>query len=447
MEERILTPSQLNREAGQQLRHWFGMVWLEGEISNFTAAGSGHWYFTLKDDKAQVRCAMFRNRNLHCALRPANGMQVQIRAQVGLYEARGEFQLVAEQMREAGLGELYRRYQALKEKLQKAGLFAPEHKRPLPRFPQHIAVVTSARGAALQDVRKTLQRRWPQVKVTLIDTLVQGEQAAAGIVAALQAADALAADTVLLVRGGGSLEDLWAFNEEQVVRAVFELRTPIVAAIGHETDTTLAELAADLRAATPTAAAEQATPDRQALQRQLAQSKQRLKQALQRALEQQQLHLGHLDKRLQQVNPHRQLAQRQRALRQQALRLRHAATLQVQEKRKRLQRLEQRLQARHPAVELQKRAHRLATARLRLRQHGAQLLPERQQRFARQLEKLNLLNPLHTLERGYSITLDAQGRPLYSVQQVRAGERIQTRLADGSLLSRVDETKTSGRSV
>lgn len=437
MAERILTPSQLNREAAEHLRHLFGMVWLEGEISNFTAARSGHWYFTLKDERAQVRCAMFANRNRLCGLQPENGLKVQIRAQVSLYEARGDFQLIAEQMREAGLGELHRRYEALKKKLQAEGLFNPERKQPIPPFPRHIVVITSAKGAALQDVRQTLERRWPQVQLTLIDTLVQGEQATGQIAKALQQADRLAADTLLLVRGGGSLEDLWAFNEEAVVRAIAALKTPVIAAIGHETDTTLAELAADLRAATPTAAAEQASPHRQTLLEQLQRQQQRLRQALQGRLQQQSLHVDHLEKRLQQAHPSRQLQQQHRQLEQLRHRLRQHMGHDLRQRQQHLRHLQQRLQANHPALRLERLRNHLSQLKLRLSQQGRRSLERPQQRFQQQLQKLNLLNPLHTLERGYSITLDERGRAVRDIQQVQTGDRLTTRVQNGEITSQV----------
>ncbi len=443
MAERILTPSQLNREAAEHLRHLFGMVWLEGEISNFTAARSGHWYFTLKDERAQVRCAMFANRNRLCQLRPENGLKVQIRAQVSLYEARGEFQLIAEQMREAGLGELHRRYEALKKKLQAEGLFDPARKQAIPPFPRHLVVITSAKGAALQDVRQTLERRWPQAQLTLIDTLVQGEQAAGQIVQALQQADRLAADTLLLVRGGGSLEDLWAFNEEAVVRAIAALKTPVIAAIGHETDTTLAELAADLRAATPTAAAEQASPHRQTLREQLQRQHQRLKQALQTRLQQQALHVDHLEKRLQQAHPSRQLQNQRQQLAQLRHRLRQHMGHDLRQRQQQLRHLEQRLQASHPALRLERLRHQLGQLKLRLAQQGRRSLERPQQRFQQQLQQLNLLNPLHTLERGYSITLDEQGRAVQDIQQIQTGDRLTTRVQNGEITSRVIDKKAT----
>ena len=437
MAERVLTPSQLNREAAEHLRHLFGMIWLEGEISNFTAARSGHWYFTLKDDQAQVRCAMFANRNRLSRIQPENGMLVQIRAQVSLYEARGEFQLIAEQLREAGIGALHRRYEALKKKLQAEGLFEPERKQPIPPFPRHIVVITSAKGAALQDVRQTLQRRWPQVRLTLIDTLVQGEQAAGQIVNALQQADQLAADTLLLVRGGGSLEDLWAFNEEPVVRAIHALRTPVIAAIGHETDTTLAELAADLRAATPTAAAEQATPDRHTLLRQLGQQQQRLQQALQGQLQQRQLHVDHLEKRLQQAHPARRLQQQRLQLQHLRQSLQQHMHQRQHHAHHQLQQLTQRLQRQHPALRLERLRHRLVENRQRLQQQGRKILDQRQQTFQQQLQKLNLLNPLHTLERGYSITRDQQGHAVQDIHSIETGDLLTTRVQNGEIQSRV----------
>ena len=262
----ILTISLLNRLARERLESAFPLCWVAGEVSNLTIASSGHAYFSLKDSSAQVRCVMFRNRAQLLGWRLENGQHIEARVLVTLYEARGDFQLNVETARKAGVGNLYEQFVRLKEKLEREGLFAEERKRPLPAFPRRLGVVTSLQAAALRDVLSTLKRRAPHLEIVLYPTLVQGEEAPAQIVAALETASRRSeCDVLILCRGGGSLEDLWAFNDETVARAIRACRVPVVAGIGHETDFTIADFAADRRAATPTAAAELAAPERAAL--------------------------------------------------------------------------------------------------------------------------------------------------------------------------------------
>jgi exodeoxyribonuclease VII large subunit len=261
-ESPILSVSDLNRMARLTLERGIPQVWVTGELSNLTRAASGHWYFTLKDSQAAVRCAMFRNRNLFMDWVPENGLRVELRAQPTLYEPRGEFQLSVEVMRRAGLGALYEAFARLKERLEREGLFDAARKRPLPPYPSQIGLITSPQAAALRDVLTTLRRRWPLARVLLYPTPVQGEGAAEAIAAALATAGARGeCQVLLLVRGGGSIEDLWAFNEEVVARAIAACPIPVVSGIGHETDFTIADFVADRRAPTPTGAAQLATPD------------------------------------------------------------------------------------------------------------------------------------------------------------------------------------------
>jgi len=278
----VLSVSDLNRYSRELLEAAFPSVWVEGEISNFSAPSSGHWYFTLKDSDAQVRCAMFRNRNLRARLRPANGDRVLVRGSVSLYTARGEYQLIAEELEAAGAGALQRALELLRQRLAAEGLFAPERKRALPPFPAHLGVITSATGAALHDILTVLRRRYPPLRVSVFPVPVQGEGAGAQIAAAIASANRVAAtldpplDVLLVGRGGGSLEDLWAFNEEILARAIHASALPVVSAVGHETDFTIADFVADVRAPTPSAAAELLTPDRDTLLRSLAASRTRL---------------------------------------------------------------------------------------------------------------------------------------------------------------------------
>src|SRR5690606_35272474 len=261
-EREILSVSQLNRRAKQLLETHLPLLWVEGELSNVSQPSSGHWYFTLKDDQAQVRCAMFRNRNMLVRFKPQQGQQVLVRARVSLYEGRGDYQLIAEHMEEAGTGALQRAFEALKAKLGAEGLFDEARKRPIPTLPRHIGVITSPTGAAIRDVLTVLERRFPSIPVTVIPVAVQGKESAPQIVRALELANRCGLfDVLLLTRGGGSLEDLWSFNEEAVARAVAASQLPVVCAVGHEVDFSIADFVADLRAPTPSAAAELMTPD------------------------------------------------------------------------------------------------------------------------------------------------------------------------------------------
>jgi len=281
-----LTVSELNRRSRQVLENQFGLVWVTGEISRATLAASGHWYFTLKDEGAAVDCAMFKGRAQYLEFRPENGLKVEVRARVTIYEPRGAYQLGVEQMRHAGLGALFEAFERLKARLGKEGLFDESRKRPLPPHPRAIGVVTSLAAAALRDILATLARRAPMVPVIVYPTLVQGEGAAALVARAIATANARAeCDVLVVARGGGSLEDLWAFNEEAVARAIAASAIPVVSGVGHETDFTIADFAADLRAATPTAAAVAASPDREALLARLAHARSRLSRAGGRAVE------------------------------------------------------------------------------------------------------------------------------------------------------------------
>src|SRR5574340_462515 len=267
----VISVSELNRSARQILEQRLPLLWVAGEISNFTQAASGHWYFSLKDDKAQVRCAMFRMKSQYLDWLPENGMQVEVRAQPTLYEPRGEYQLAVENMRRAGLGALYEAFEKLKGRLEKEGLFAAARKKALPAFPRRIGIITSPAAAALRDVLTTLRRRMPNIPVLIYPVPVQGEGAAQKIAAAIQlAGQRRECDVLILCRGGGSIEDLWAFNEEVVARAIAACEIPVICGVGHETDFTIADFAADRRAPTPTAAAELATPHRADLLQRLA---------------------------------------------------------------------------------------------------------------------------------------------------------------------------------
>ncbi|MEH6471460.1 MAG: exodeoxyribonuclease VII large subunit [Halopseudomonas sp.] len=438
----ILSVSDLNQQARQLLEQSFAIIQVEGEISNFVCPSSGHWYFTLKDDRAQVRCALFRNRSRFLKYRPQNGDRVLLRAKVSLYEGRGEYQLIGEYLEAAGSGDLQAAYEALKQKLQLEGLFEPERKRPLPALPKHIGVITSPTGAAIQDILSVLKRRFPATPVTLYPAAVQGNEAPQQLLQALDLAHRSALCDVLIIgRGGGSAEDLCAFNDEALARAIANSSTPIVSAVGHEIDFSISDFVADIRAPTPSAAAELLSPDRQQLAQQLAQYQQRLVQRFQHRLVQQQHQLDALRSRLR--HPGQRLQEQAQRLDSLELRLRHACAKQLLRQRTRQSQLEERLNAQLPSKQITTLKQQLPQLQQRLTQalqHRLQLL---KQRLAEQAHALNAISPLATLERGYAIVTTADQQLLQNSNQLQPGEMIHTRLAHGSFRSQVtdvDET-------
>lgn len=425
----ILTVSELNRQARQLLEQQFPLLWVGGEISNLTRAASGHVYFSLKDNQAQVRCVMYRSRAQLLPWRLENGQQVEAQALVTLYEARGEFQLNVEGMRRAGIGKLYEMFVRLREKLAGEGLFEESRKRALPRFPRRIGIVTSPQAAALRDVIAACARRAPHLELILYPTPVQGAEAPAAIVAALETAYARQeCDVLLVVRGGGSLEDLWAFNDEAVARAIAAASAPtagavppappIIVGVGHETDTTIADYVADCRAATPTAAAELASAGWHAATTEIAE----LSRSLRRAME-------------------REIAMRAQAVDQLALRLVHPAQ-RLKTGRQRLELLARRL---HAAIR-QRTAQQPHLAGLdhRLRQAMAAQLARQRQRLSRCQGALAALSPHATLERGYSIVRIADGGIVREAGQLAIGDRLELHFAVGSAVTEVKKISTDG---
>ncbi len=436
----ILTPSSLNRLVRDLLGDALPQVWIEGELSNVAKPASGHLYFTLKDSGAQVRCAMFKLKASALRFRPVDGMQVLLRAKVGLYEPRGEFQLVAEYMEPAGEGALQREFEQLKARLNAEGLFDPARKRPLPRYARRIGVITSATGAAIRDVLSVLARRWPLADVEVLPVPVQGREAPPAIVAMLRKASASERyDVLLLTRGGGSLEDLWAFNEEAVARAIHASAVPVVSAVGHEIDFSIADFVADLRAPTPSAAAELLVPDTVAVDRHLQQLQQRLLTLQQRRLQTQSQRLDHLLARLQTQRPQAQLQRDHERLLHLQRRLTAILREHSQLRHNRLQRLHARLLAQHPHARLSLLTHRLAEQDQRLRRAITHLLERQQTHLRHAGHALHAVSPLATLERGYAIVFDANGQVLRSAKNVAAGTPLRARLADGELPLRVSE--------
>lgn len=402
----VIPVSLLNRMARERLESAFPLCWVAGEISNLTYAASGHVYFTLKDAQAQVRCVMYRNRAQLLGWRLANGQRIEARVLVTLYEARGDFQLNVENARQAGTGNLYEEFLRRKARLDAEGLFAPEHKRDLPAFPRRIGLITSPQAAALRDVLTTLRRRAPQVGVVLYPTPVQGAGAAREIVAALRmAGERKECDLLILCRGGGSLEDLWEFNDEALARAIRACPLPVISGVGHETDFTLADFAADCRAPTPTAAAELAAPARDTLLDTLAAQRRQLQRQWQSALQGRQQALDLLALRL--VHPAEQIARQRRQLDHLAHRLGGALAQTCARRRQALGALGQRLTVARPQTE--RAARRLDALAHRLDAAGHLALDERRANLARFAAALTHLNPQAVLERGYSLVTDEHG--------------------------------------
>lgn len=435
LDREVLSVSQLNSRARVLLEDVFAQVWVEGEISNLAKPASGHLYFTLKDGQAQVRCALFRQHagRVRQALR--DGLAVKVRGKVSLFEGRGDYQLILDSVEPAGDGALRLAFEALKERLAAEGLFAAERKRPLPAHPQRIGIVSSPTGAVIRDIVSVFKRRAPQVELTLIPTAVQGREATAQIVRALQLADRQGFDALILARGGGSLEDLWCFNEEPVARALAACQTPVVSAVGHETDVSIADFVADVRAPTPSAAAELLAPHSADLRQRLDGLHRQLLLRMRERLARERLRLEACSRRLR--HPGERLRQQAQRLDDLDLRLRRAYVIAQNRRRDRLAHLDTRLAGQHPG-------RQLALLRQRLEQLAEQLprvmqrqLKERQQRLAGAVQTLQIVSPLATLGRGYSILLDERGQAVRAAGQVQPGQKLHARLAEGELEVRV----------
>ncbi|MFO8155244.1 MAG: exodeoxyribonuclease VII large subunit [Pseudomonadota bacterium] len=438
----VISVSELNRTARQTLERAFGGVWVEGELSNVSRPRSGHIYFSLKDGQAQVRCAMFRGRNRLLDFEPCDGQQVVVRARVGFYEARGEFQLVVESMEESGAGELRRAFEALKKQLAAEGLFDAERKRPLPRLPNRVGVITSATGAALRDILTVLGRRFPAIEVVVYPVAVQGDEAAPAIVRMLELAARRAEVDVLLVgRGGGSLEDLWAFNEESVARAIAACPLPVVAAVGHETDVTIADFVADQRAATPSAAAELVSPDGAAWLEQVVGLERRLRATMARRLERLRERRAGLLRRLR--DPRRRLQEQAQRLDELESRLRRGMTRALEARRHHRDNLHRRL--RHPARQLAAAHETRARLHHRLERALHQRLRAHEQRLTLAVRQLDALRPTRVLERGYAILENDHGRVVRAPADAPPGTRLTARLASGRLtVAVVDHPEDTG---
>ena len=434
----IFTVSRLNQTVRLLLEQEMGHVWISGEISNFTQPSSGHWYFTLKDDTAQVRCAMFRNSNRRVTFRPQHGQQVLVRANITLYEPRGDYQIIVESMQPAGEGLLQQKYEQLKAKLQAEGLFDQQYKQPLPSPAHCVGVITSKTGAALHDILHVLKRRDPSLPVIIYPTAVQGDDAPGQIVHAIELANArLECDVLIVGRGGGSLEDLWSFNDERVARAIFNSAIPVVSAVGHETDVTIADFVGDLRAPTPSAAAEIVSRNQQELLRQIQSVQQRLGMAMDYYIANRNRRFTQMFHRLQQQHPQLRLARQQTVLERLRQRMNFALENKIKQANQRQQRGSQRLNQQNPQLRIYRAQTRIQQLEYRLAENVRARLSEQRERFGNVVTHLEAVSPLSTLARGYSVTTATDGKVLKQTKQVKAGDVLTTRLSDGWVESEV----------
>src|SRR3984957_12053447 len=441
---KIFTVSELTRAVREILEGRIGKVWGEGEISNNPKQSSGHHYFTLKDDRSQVPCVMFaRSYGAQARIAISDGMQVQAYGLLSVYEARGQYQLIVQLIQPRGQGLLQAKFEALKRKLQTEGLFDAAHKRPLPKFPCRVALVTSSTGAAVQDMLNILKRRSPWLAILICPVRVQGEGAAAEISEMIDfvssRADELKIDLMVVGRGGGNLEDLWEFNEESVARAIYNSRIPVVSAVGHEIDFTIADFVADLRAPTPSAAAELVVPDIVALQGELVSRRSALDRLIRQALEIRRMHIRRLSEAPHFREPRRLIVERQQRVDQLEMRLSEIWKNVLQRRRSEIGKILAFLSAFRPERWLQAKRGELAGLETRLRRIVSSRLDAGKNRVAELVNVLRLLGPRQTLERGYSITLDANGSVVRSVQALKIGDQLQTKLADGEVNSVVEE--------
>jgi exodeoxyribonuclease VII large subunit len=439
-DSRVLSVTQLNRLARQLLEEHFPAVLVEGEISNLSMPSSGHWYFTLKDAGAQVRCAMFRNRNMFVRLRPRDGMKLLVKARLSLYEGRGDYQLIVESLEETGAGALRRAFEQLKQKLLQEGLFASERKRPLPSLPRHIAVITSPTGAAIRDVLSVLRRRFPATLVTIVPVQVQGQSSAAELTAAVQRVNRrehclVDVDVILLTRGGGSLEDLWSFNDETLARAIAASALPVVSAVGHEVDFTIADFVADLRAPTPSAAAELLSPHQDDYLQLLRTWEARLQTLTKTRITQLNRQLAAVSRLLR--HPGRRLQQQSQRLDELETRLRRAALSRQVALQRRLQLAMLRFKQQAPGQRVARQQQALRQQLEHLHRAMQHRLRYGRQQLAAKSQALQTVSPLATLGRGYSITRDAAGHVLHSYAEATVGSTIETQLAQGKVLSQV----------
>lgn len=439
VQPKIYTVSQLNRETSLLLSEHFLTIRVEGEISNLSMPSSGHLYFSLKDANAQIRCAMFRNQQRRLGFKPENGKQVIAKAEVSLYEPRGDYQLIVESLEESGYGALQRAFDALKLKLSKEGLFELAHKKSLPALPKAIGIITTPTGAAIRDILSVLKRRFAAIPVIIYPASVQGENAKYELARAITAANQhQQCDVIILARGGGSLEDLWAFNEELVARAIFDSGIPIISGVGHETDVTIADFAADFRAATPSAAAEHASPDQLQWLSRYQHLEARLEQQLYRRIRQKQQSLDWLNKRLQQQHPGQKLARIGRRLDELAVRFRQATQQRLRHQQSILETKTAELWRFNPEIVIHSHEQKQVYLRDRLQSAIQRKLETIKQRLLNSSQTLNAVSPLATLNRGYAMAIRLPDAAIIrSTEQLAIGDLVQTRVAEGRFISQV----------
>ncbi|EGQ8535531.1 exodeoxyribonuclease VII large subunit [Vibrio parahaemolyticus] len=436
--QNIFTVSRLNAEVRLLLENEMGIVWLVGEISNFSAPVSGHWYLTLKDSRAQVKCAMFRGNNRRVTFKPANGNQVLVKARLSLYEPRGDYQLIIESMQPEGDGRLQQEFEELKMKLAAEGLFAQTNKLPLPEHPKRVGIITSKTGAALYDILDVLKRRDPSLPVVIYPTMVQGDDAAIQIAQAIGRANSRNECDVLIVgRGGGSLEDLWCFNNEILARTIAASQIPIISAVGHEVDITIADFVADVRAPTPSAAAELVSRDNSHKDQSLVAKQHKLASAMRYYLAQQKQQSAQLLHRLERQHPSYQLQRQSQQLDELDMRLRRAMQRFIDTRQQAVERKHHRLQLNSPIKHLAQQKSRLERVEHKLMDAMDRKLLTMRHQLAIAAEKLDTVSPLATLKRGYSITQTDQGKVVTSADDVKTGDLLVTRLANGEIHSTV----------
>ncbi|MFW1370468.1 exodeoxyribonuclease VII large subunit [Vibrio parahaemolyticus] len=436
--QNIFTVSRLNAEVRLLLENEMGIVWLVGEISNFSAPVSGHWYLTLKDSRAQVKCAMFRGNNRRVTFKPANGNQVLVKARLSLYEPRGDYQLIIESMQPEGDGRLQQEFEELKMKLAAEGLFAQTNKLPLPEHPKRVGIITSKTGAALYDILDVLKRRDPSLPVVIYPTMVQGDDAAIQIAQAIGRANSRNECDVLIVgRGGGSLEDLWCFNNEILARTIAASQIPIISAVGHEVDMTIADFVADVRAPTPSAAAELVSRDNSHKDQSLVAKQHKLASAMRYYLSQQKQQSAQLLHRLERQHPSYQLQRQSQQLDELDMRLLRAMQRFIDTRQQAVERKHHRLQLNSPVKHLAQQKSRLERVEHKLLDAMDRKLLTMRHQLAIAAEKLDTVSPLATLKRGYSITQTDQGKVVTSANDVKTGDLLVTRLANGEIHSTV----------
>lgn len=437
-EQSVWSISALNAAAKDLLENKFSQIWVEGEISNFSMPSSGHWYFTLKDESSQIRCAMFRGKNMHIPFKPQDGMHILAKVSVSLYEPRGDYQLIAEFIEERGVGNLQRAFEMLKKKLMAQGLFAPEHKKPLPQLPKKIGIITSPTGAALQDILKVLKHRFPLIPLKIYSAIVQGDSATESIRQALKyAIQQNDCDVLIMARGGGAIEDLWAFNDELLAQDIFHCPIPLITGIGHEIDFTIADFVADVRAPTPSAAAQLVVPDENAYKEFLKNYEIQLTKLIQGKIqnyynitEKLGLKLKHPKERLQTLM--QQLDYNEKAL--------------IQAWQSKLRQLQHywlhskhRLEKISLLGKIQHLSSKLQALQIKLIHQMELFLQEKTQTHVKLATKLESLSPLKQLKLGYSIAYNKENIPIKSIQQLHLGEEIQTQVADGWIKSSITE--------